>query len=225
MPQEFKEIFQYSLTLEEAFTNLGIAFICGLIISYFYRKSYNGGGYTKSFVNSLIVLAMITAVVIMVIGNNLARAFGLVGAMSIIRFRTAVKETLDIIFIFFALSIGMAAGVGFHQLAILATITIGGVLVILSRTNLISPIKKEQLLQFNFNTKSPVSEKEYIKIINSYASKYKLINAKSLGDTDLIEISYFIQLRKEKIEEGLITELKNLEGVSGINIFFDEEYF
>lgn len=225
MPQEFREIFELSLTIEEALVNLSIAFICGLIISYFYRKSYNGGGYTKSFVNSLIVLSMITAVVIMVIGNNLARAFGLVGAMSIIRFRTAVKETLDIIFIFFSLAIGMAAGVGFHKLAFISTLLIGGILLVLSRTNFISPIKKEQLLQFNFDTSSQSTEDDYISIIKKYALKYKLINAKSVGETDLIEISYFVQLKDEKKQESIITELKRLDGISGINIFFDEEYF
>lgn len=225
MPQEFREIFEYSLTIEQALTNLAVAFICGFIISYFYRKSYNGGGYTKSFVNSIVVLSMITAVVIMVIGNNLARAFGLVGAMSIIRFRTAVKEMLDIIFIFFALAIGMAAGVGFHKLAFIGTLAIGGVLLILSRTNFISPIKKEQLLQFNFDTKSSSSESDYLDVIKSHALNYKLINAKSVGETDLIEISYFIQLKKEKYQERLITELKRIKGISGINLFFDEEYF
>lgn len=225
MPQQFKEIFEHSLTIEEAVTNLIIALICGLIISFFYRKSYNGGGYTKSFLNSLIVLAMITAVVIMVIGNNLARAFGLVGAMSIIRFRTAVKETLDIIFIFFALAIGMAAGVGFHTLAFIATLAIGSVLLVLSRTNFISPIKKEQLLQFNFNTESGTNEKDYINIIKNYTTKYKLINAKTVGETELIEISYFIQLKKEKLQESMISELRRVNGISGINIFFDEEYF
>ena len=78
--------------------------------------------------SSLVTLAMITAVVIMAIGNNLARAFGLVGAMSIIRFRTAVKDTQDLVFIFLALAMGSAAGVGFHRLAVVATLVVGATL-------------------------------------------------------------------------------------------------
>jgi uncharacterized membrane protein YhiD involved in acid resistance len=101
----------------------------------------------------IIVLALITSVVIMVIGNNLARAFGLVGAMSIIRFRTAIKETQDIIFIFFALAIGMASGVGLHALALASTIFIGLILFVLTKTSAASPSKKDFLLQFSFHCK------------------------------------------------------------------------
>ena len=225
MPKEFQEIFQLTLTLEEALINLFIAFVCGILISFFYRKSYNGGGYQKSFLNSIIILTMITSLVIMVIGNNLARAFGLVGAMSIIRFRTAVKETLDIIFIFFALALGMAAGVGLHKLALIAAIIIGGIVLVLSRTNFIAPIKKEQLLQFYFESKDDADENEYLKVLKKYAVRLKLINAKSVGDTDHIEVSYFVQLKKSELQEKMIRELNNVTGVSNINIFYDEEYF
>jgi len=102
----------FPVTGFEIITNITVALVCGLFISWLYRHTYKGPGYSITFVNSMVFLAMITAVVILVIGNNLARAFGLVGAMSIIRFRTAVKETQDIVYIFFALSVGMAAGVG-----------------------------------------------------------------------------------------------------------------
>jgi hypothetical protein len=90
---------------------LSVALFAGLILTCLYRITYKGAGYTAGFVGSIILLTLITALVIMVIGNNLARAFGLVGAMSIIRFRTAVKDVMDIVFIFFALAVGMASGV------------------------------------------------------------------------------------------------------------------
>ena len=81
MLNDFNNILKFSISPAEAFLNLFVALICGLIISFFYRGTYKGGGFTVSFLNSLVVLTMITAVVIMVIGNNLARAFGLVGEM------------------------------------------------------------------------------------------------------------------------------------------------
>src|SRR5690625_1269742 len=112
-----------------------VSFLCELIITYLYRWTHKGAAYQVSFVRSLILLAMITAVVMMVIGNNRARAFGLVGAMSIIRFRTALKDTQDIVFVFFSLSIGLAAGVGYRQLALLSTIVIGLTILLLARTN------------------------------------------------------------------------------------------
>ncbi|MDZ7346073.1 MAG: DUF4956 domain-containing protein, partial [candidate division KSB1 bacterium] len=76
--------------------NLVIAFVLGMLIATVYRLTFKGYAYSASLVNTLILITMVTTMVIMVIGNNLARAFGLVGAMSIIRFRTAVKDTRDI---------------------------------------------------------------------------------------------------------------------------------
>ena len=102
--------------------NLTVALLCGVFIAWLYRLTYKGTGFSMNFVNSIVLLTMITSVVIMVIGNSLARAFGLVGAMSIIRFRTAVKETRDIVFIFFGRTVGLAAGVGYHQIAIIGTV-------------------------------------------------------------------------------------------------------
>jgi len=121
--QECQNIFASGVGL--AIGDLAIALLCGFLISLLYRWTYRGPAYSTTFVSSLASLSMITALVIMVIGNNLARAFGLVGALSIIRFRTAVKDTQDIVFIFFALAVGMAAGVGLHLSAIAGTLFIG----------------------------------------------------------------------------------------------------
>ncbi|HEX8546828.1 MAG TPA: DUF4956 domain-containing protein, partial [Cytophagaceae bacterium] len=105
MNEELKDIFFYSLTFRDIFKHLMVALLCGILISLLYRWTYKGLSYSGNFVNTIILLTMITSVVIMVIGNNLATAFGLVGAMSIIRFRTAIKDSQDIMFIFFSLSI------------------------------------------------------------------------------------------------------------------------
>src|SRR3989304_2285590 len=104
-----------------------------------------------SFVHSIVFLSAITALVIMVIGNNLARAFGLVGALSIIRFRTAIKDTIDIVYIFLGLAIGMAAGVGYHKAAIAGTIIIGLILIIFTKSNFRDFRSNQYILQFNYS--------------------------------------------------------------------------
>src|SRR5882672_2363406 len=111
--------------------NLMIALGCGIVIALVYRFTYRGASYSATFVNALVLLALITSVVILVIGNNLARAFGLVGAMSIIRFRTAVRDVQDIVFIFFSLTVGMAAGVGLNSVAIGGTIFVSVIIILL----------------------------------------------------------------------------------------------
>lgn len=224
MLNDFNNILQFSISPAEALLNLAVALVCGLIISFFYRGTYKGGGFTISFLNSLVVLTMITAVVIMVIGNNLARAFGLVGAMSIIRFRTALKETLDIIFIFFALAMGMAAGVGLHVIALTATILIGSILYILMKTNIVYSVNQEYLLQFNIKD-SDKAGPEYSKIIDKYCKKSKLINIKSVNVEGITELSYHVNLKSDKNGNDFVKALKGISEVTNVNLFFDEEYF
>jgi len=224
MLNDFKNIFNVTATPQEIVLNLIVALIAGIIISVFYRKSYSGPGYQASFVNSLILLVIITAIVIMVIGNNLARAFGLVGAMSIIRFRTAVKETQDIMYIFFSLAIGMAVGVSQYGLALFGSLFIGTITYILSKSKFSTPVKSDLLLQFTYNsngTKTP----QYNELIENYCKKSKLINAKAVGVEDMLELSYYVGFKNKKQTTEFVQNLRKLEGITNVNLFYDEEYF
>ncbi|MBE0539493.1 MAG: DUF4956 domain-containing protein [Ignavibacterium sp.] len=225
MLDDFQNVLSVSLSIGEVFENLLISLICGLLISLIYRLTYKGPGISYSFINSLIILSLITSVVIMVIGNNLARAFGLVGAMSIIRFRTAIKETQDIIFIFFSLAIGMASGVGLHALALASTVFIGIILYVLTKTNTVNPVKKDFLLQFSFLASDGYEEAPFLLLFQKYCKSSKLINTKALIENDSLELSYHIILKDAKFVTAFVNELKNSKGVNHVNLFFDEESF
>lgn len=225
MLDDFQNVLSVSISIGEVFENLIVALICSLLISLFYRLTYRGPGISYSFVNSLIVLALITSVVIMVIGNNLARAFGLVGAMSIIRFRTAIKETQDIIFIFFALAIGMASGVGLHALALASTVFIGSILFVLTKTNAVSPSKKDFLLQFIFQANGDYTQAPFLTVFQKYCKSSRLINTKAMMEDDSLELSYHIVLKDAKFITEFVSQLKKSNGVAHVNLFFDEESF
>ena len=222
MLQDFQNIFTTSIGLWTVLQNLSVAVLCSLLISVFYKYSYKGPGYSASFVHSLIALSMITAVVIMVIGNNLARAFGLVGAMSIIRFRTAVKDTIDIVFIFFALGIGMAAGVGLYSVAVGGTIFIGLVLLSLSKTDFLIIRKEKFLLQFRYLAENGI-EASYIPVLKKFCKKYTMINVKSIGMEDELEISFYVSIKNRDQNPEFIKQLSALKGISSVNFYFDDE--
>ena len=225
MLQEFENIINYSITIGDVITNLLIAFICGFLISIFYRMTYKGPGVQQSFLNSLVVLTMITTVVIMVIGNNLARAFGLVGAMSIIRFRTPLKETIDIIYIFFSLAIGMAAGVGLPYIAFISTVFIGSILWILTKTNVVAPPKRGFVLQFTYYSDLGTEDVPYLDVINQYCHSSKLLNVKSIGKGDNLELSYYVKIKNTKMNSQFVKAIKIIEGINHVNLYFDEEQF
>jgi uncharacterized membrane protein YhiD involved in acid resistance len=224
MFQNFQNIFTFSLSAGQVIINISVALLCGFIISLFYKWTYRGPNYSSNYVNSIIVLAMITAVVIMVIGNNLARAFGLVGAMSIIRFRTAVKDTQDIVFIFFALAVGLAAGVGLHVIAISGTIFISLVVWFLFLAKYGNPQKRDFLLQFSLRAEDN-KDAPHLSILNDFCRSYKLVNLKSFEAGKLLELTYYVNLKSKERSDQFIRALDNLEDVHQVNLFFDEEQF
>ncbi len=220
--QDIYSILQFSLSPGMFVRNLVVAFICGFIISRIYCWSSRSSSNSRNFVNSLIAMAMITAVVILVIGNNLARAFGLVGAMSIIRFRTAVKDVQDIVFIFFSLSIGMAAGIGMPLIAFIGTLGIGFVILVVSRVQMHSDTNRNYLLQFSF---FPAGDKDepYYPVLNRFCDVFHLMNIKYIDADGHLEVSFYIRLRNESSKDGFVLALSKIPGMKNINVFFDEE--
>ncbi len=222
MLEGFQSLNLFPITGGEIFIRLFIALICGLIVSWIYRRSYRGPNYSVTLSNSIVALAMITAVVILLIGNNLARAFGLVGAMSIIRFRTAIKDTQEIVFIFFALAVGMASGVGMPALAFIGTFFIGAVLFVMYKSDHGVTRKQEYLLQFIYHPDGE-NEPPYVPIIEKYCRRHKLINVKSLQDGQLLEVSFYINLRSMDQSADFLRDFSKLDSVDQVNLYFDEE--
>jgi uncharacterized membrane protein YhiD involved in acid resistance len=222
---DWQNLNLYPTTGAEIVTNIAVALLCGLLISWIYRRTYRGAGYSVSFVNSIVLLAMITSLVIMVIGNNLARAFGLVGAMSIIRFRTPIKDTRDIVYIFFGLAAGMAAGVGYHKIAVIGTVFVGLVFYLLSRTNLTAPGggSDEYLLEFSFSANGSHGP-TYQPVLQRFCRRHRLINVRSHADGhDSLELSYYVRFRDSEKNDEFVRDLGAVPGVNRINLFFDEE--
>jgi hypothetical protein len=220
---ELQQLNLFNLSFTEIALRFLTALAAGLVIMWFYRKSYKGTGYSEGFVSSLLLLSLITALIMMVIGNNLARAFGLVGAMSIIRFRTAVKDTMDIIFIFFALAVGMAAGVGYYKLAIAGVFFIGATVYIISRLSISDPRKEEFLLEFSYMPNGSAVP-EYQSVLNKYCKSHKIINIKTPDPgTDTLDIAFYVKLRSRETSSDFIKNLRKSSGVQSVNLFFDEE--
>jgi len=161
-------------------------------------------------------------VVIMVVGNNLARAFGLVGTLSIIRFRTAIKDTQDLVFIFFALSMGLAAGAGFYKIAFIGTLFISLIIYLLARTSVLAPKQKEFLLQFSCVNNGDQS-KEYLSIFQEFCRTHKVINVKSIEAQDTLELSYYVRFRDNAQSGQFVQALQKVHGIKDINLYFDEE--
>ncbi|MFK7848350.1 MAG: DUF4956 domain-containing protein [Rhodothermales bacterium] len=233
MLSDFQGVISPGVTLFQVLTGLGVAFLCGFLITLLYRFTYRGSNYSPTFVRSMIYLTMIAAVIIIVIGNNLARAFGLVGAMSIIRFRTAVKDTQDIVFIFFSLAVGLAAGVGMYSLALGSTLIIGLVILITSKTNYAAINRNAYLLQMTYTDPAggngkvtqgeEILSESHMNILKKYCKSQKLVTVRASQDGAVLDLTYFVKLRKTNYSESLTRELSSAPQIDNVNLFFDEE--
>ena len=117
---------------ETILISLALAFIIGLFILLVYKKTFTGVVFTKSFSISLIMLTMVTTVMIITISSNIGLSLGMVGALSIVRFRTAVKDPMDTIFMFWAIADGIVIGANLYIIAIISAVAIGVLMVVLS---------------------------------------------------------------------------------------------
>ena len=220
--QDIQNVGEWNTSIGDVVVGLIVAATCGLIISAVYRWTYRGAAYSPSLVRSLIALAMITAVVMLVIGNNLARAFGLVGAMSIIRFRTALKDPHDIVFVFFALAAGMAAGVGMHNLALVSTVGISLVVAIMTGLRYADVEKESLILRFSYSGDPDETEASYLPVLKRFCKSTKLINVRA-DRRDQTELTFFAGLKRKGDNEALTRAMADLPEVSNVSLYHDSE--
>jgi hypothetical protein len=125
LADDIKNQFTNTIPTEDLLLSLLVACVSAFIINFIYKKSFLGVNYTKSFSLSIILLSLVTSIVIRTINSNLSLSLGMVGALSIVRFRTSVKDPVDTIFMFWAITVGIMSGAGLYIITILSTLIIG----------------------------------------------------------------------------------------------------
>lgn len=121
------------MSWEDILLNIVLAAVLGFFIFLSYAISHRGTIYSRKFNASLVILAVLTGTVMTVIGNNIALSLGMVGALSIVRFRTAIKEPMDLMFLFWSISVGIICGAGLAQVAVILSVVMTLGILILDR--------------------------------------------------------------------------------------------
>ncbi|MDP8240009.1 MAG: DUF4956 domain-containing protein [Candidatus Hatepunaea meridiana] len=201
--------------------NLILAFVLGLVVSFVYRLTNRHRALSQSLLMTIIILSMVVALVMMVIGNSIARAFSLVGALSIIRFRTVVKDNRDIAFVFFALVAGMSAGVGNYPIAIFGVVTISLLLIILDYIQFGIARKGIYLLRFQI-IPTDTDDATYQTVFERWLSSFSRLSIKTVRMGQFVEHSYLIRLKRGVSEQTFIAELSALEGMERVIILAEE---
>lgn len=206
-----------NLDLVQIFQALMLALICGSVVSLIYRISIPDRIVSPAMMMSLVLLSVIGAMIMMVIGNNIARAFSLVGALAIIRFRTRLASPLDITFVFFSLAAGIAAGVFAYKVAVLGTAVVGLAALVLQALALLTCQGPGHLLRCDLaayqGTEGPMLE-----VLDRHVFRRALVEARSLRFGETLSYRYRIVLQREHALEPLLREMSDVEGVERVII-------
>ena len=183
--------------------SLALALVIGLYIFFIYKKSFSGVMYSRNFNVSLILITLVTTLVLMLISTNITLALGMVGALSIVRFRTAIKDPIDTAFIFWAVGEGLALGVGFFDAAIIGGVVIGIFVLLLSAFKVRSAMPYLLVLHYSEAANGPI--KQMIKQLPGARIRSKT------AQRDGIELTLELRLRDN--ETGFVEKFLRVEGV------------
>lgn len=195
--------------IENIVFNIVTTTLLALFIYIVYKKTFSGVVYSQSFNVTLVMICVITATVMMTIGSNMALSLGLVGSLSIIRFRTAIKEPRDIAFLFWAIAVGLAAGTGEFLIAIIGSIMIALLLFIFSKVIYVDHC---YLLVLKGNE---IESEAVINVLKECKIPFKLRLKTTSGIFE--ETTYEIAL-KSMSEDSLIKSIKTVDGIEEVHI-------
>lgn len=208
---------------EAVLMSLLLAFVLGQTLAWVYYFTHSGLSYSKSFVQSLILINILVAMIMGIIGNNIITAFGLMGALAIIRFRNVVKDTRDIVFIFSSLIIGMASGTQNYDIAIMGTAFFCLVTLYMYFTDFGKHLPHNGFLRFSLA--GHMGEKHPVPLVlKRFCGNFTLISAQDSGfGNPVVEYAYQLMIKNAKKNEIMLAELQNIEGVENVSLTMQEQ--
>ena len=213
----FKDVFKKSFL--EGFTSMDITtakivatlFVSALLALYvfaIYRLVTRKVFYSKNFNISLAAMSIITAAIVLAMQSNLVISLGMVGALSIVRFRTAIKDPMDLVFMFWSISIGIICGAGLYEVALVTSVAVTVFILVLDMI----PVSKAPMMLV-INSSQMDGEQQILDIVGKYSKSYKVKSRNlSKGRLDMV-----VELRV-KDESALVSEVAALEGMIGASL-------
>ncbi len=194
--------------------NLLLTALMSLAIAWVYTKTHKSISYSRSYLYSLVMMSVLAATAMMILGNNLTRALGVLGVFTLIRFRTIVKDTKDATFLFFALSIGMAIGTNNYSIAIVSTIVLSALLLLLDRVGFGAYVGNAFLLTFTGT--DALNAEELEKVIRERVEGATLLQVKSGVEQDRVYY-YKVRLKHPESYHQFLDAVRKVPGIQAVD--------
>jgi len=219
--ERFKDVTSV-FTFADVAIVLLLSFATSMVIGLVYRATHRGTSYAQSFAQTLVIMSMVTGLIMLIIGSNIARAFSLVGALSVIRFRNAVKETRDIGFMFLAMAIGMACGTRFYMLATFATAVFAVVISLMHRLDVFDKQVTERILRVRL----PVSgdhEETLEPVFREFLKESRLVAMESVAAGTLQELVYIVLFKDESQPDAFLQAVRVAAGNNKVALVMGQQ--
>ncbi|MHA1599226.1 MAG: DUF4956 domain-containing protein [Alphaproteobacteria bacterium] len=198
---------------------LGISAVLTLIIAKLYMFTHGGYSYSKSFLQTIVLVGVTVALIMVIIGSDIARAFALVGAMSIVRFRTPVKDSRDLVFVFAAIAVGMAAGTQFYVFAAIFT----AVVVTLMLGFHFAKFGEMPHQGYVIKVRLKSGDKEQVaELCRKLCKRFAIVSISRPDNGDLEDVIYEVELNRGITYKNLLDRLSNAISPLSINILVGE---
>jgi len=199
--------------------NILLAFGCAAVVVWVYRLTHRGLSYSQSFLVTLFMVGGISSVVMMVVQQNIVGAFALLGAFSLIRFRTIVKDTKDVAFVFFSLVEGVAVGTNNYAIAVIALILVSGLVLLMHRLRLGRKVLSGGYILMVQAAGSDGGRLETV--LDEYAESYHALHVKKAGEET--EYSFALRLKEGRRPDELTDAVKNIINVRVVDLITGKE--
>lgn len=204
----FRTVYDMSTgsAMAKALIALVLSFLLCTLISVVYKATYQGNRYSQSFAHTIIIMGVVVSLIMMVIGNNIAVAFGLVGAFSIIRFRTAMSDPRDIATIFFSMAVGIACGLGYYMVAVLFAVSVSVIIYVLTRVQFGKMPVRQTLRIVIPETVS--YDGLFDDIFQKYFKHYELTEVETVNMGTAFQLEYSIQMHNMEDMKALLDTIR-----------------
>lgn len=214
------------LTSSFTLLDVGVVFILSLVLSlllgWVYRTTHRGVSYSQTYVHTLVIFGTVVAFIMLIIGSNIARAFTLVGALSIIRFRHAVKEPRDIGFVFAVMAVGMACGTRFYMLAIFAAVCLGATILAMQKLNLFAKVIRERILIVRLPHDADYEE-TFSGVFRKYLEEFHLISMETVSEARYQEAIYSVVLKPSVLPPEFLEAIRAVNGNNKVSLVLGQQ--
>lgn len=198
-----------------------IAFACSHVLAIVYVWSHRGLSYSQSFVQSLVMASVSCCLMMLVIGSNIVLGIGMMGALALVRFRTNLRDSRDMMFVFVSLVIGLATGTTSYALALIGTAAFSLVSLYLSRISMGFRSYFDALLRFTIASHAaPQSSAQ--QCLETHCSRFTLTMLQQVAQGEASEHVYQIRFRREESRKGLVRDLEQIQGLSNLSMMLED---